>query len=110
VLRELRGGDYPGREDALALLDKVRRLVINREVFEVAGAYVAEKLMPGPAGVGDNLHLALASYHGAEFLLTWNIRHLANLNKLRHLEVINRRLLLPVPRILTPELLWFEET
>ena len=46
--------------------------------------------------------LAMASMHRVEFLLTWNINHLANANKTRHLSVLNARLGLPVPIITTP--------
>ena len=51
------------------------------------------------------LHLAMASTHTIDYLLTWNIRHLANANKTRHLSVLNGRLGLPSPIITTPELL-----
>ena len=41
--------------------------------------------------------------------LTWNLRHLANPNKVEHMTVINRRLGLLTPVILSPELLWNED-
>jgi hypothetical protein len=47
--------------------------------------------------------------HEFDFLLTWNIRHLANPNKLAHLTVVNRRLGLLTPQVVTPEMLWLEE-
>jgi hypothetical protein len=58
---------------------------------------------------GDAAHLAVASYHGVDYLLTWNCRHLANANKFEHIRVINRRLGLMTPELVTPEQL-FEET
>ena len=57
--------------------------------------------MPAEAG-GDAVHLALASMHSIDFLLTWNCRHLANANKIQHLTVLNARLGLHVPVITTP--------
>ena len=66
--------------------------------------------MPGPVGRGDSIHVALASYHEVDFLLTWNIRHLANPNKQEHLVTVNRRLALLTPTIVTPEMLWLEES
>lgn len=46
-----------------------------------------------PAGAeGDAMHVAVASMHRMEFLLSWNCRHLANANKIRHLGVLLRRL------------------
>ncbi len=44
-----------------------------------------------------------------DFLRTWNIRHLANPNRTDHLIVINRRLGLLTPAIVTPEMLWLED-
>jgi hypothetical protein len=44
-----------------------------------------------------------------DFLLIWNIRHWANPNKTAQLPVVNRRLGLRAPQIVTPEMLWLEE-
>jgi len=45
-----------------------------------------------------------------DFLLTWNIHHLANARKRAHIRVINSRLHLPIPEIITPlELLLTED-
>jgi hypothetical protein len=71
------------------------------------GLLFEEHLVPSDVS-GDALHLAVACVHEVDFLLTWNIRHLANPNKLDHLTVINRRLGLLTPQIVTPEMLWLE--
>ena len=51
---------------------------------------------------GDALHLALASYHKAHVLLTWNCGHLANANEFHHIRVVNFELGLPTPILATP--------
>ncbi|WP_196519639.1 hypothetical protein [Nostoc sp. WHI] len=51
--------------------------------------------------LGDALHLALASYHKCDFLLTWNCRHLANANKFGHIRRLNVMLGLFVPTLVT---------
>jgi len=59
--------------------------------------------------LGDALHLALTSYHGCHFLLTWNCVHLANANKFEHIRHVNTLLGLYVPLLTTPvELLTWE--
>ena len=68
---------------------------------DVVSAYMEHRLVPADAA-GDAAHLAIASMHGIDFLLTWNIRHLANADKFQHLSVINGRLGLHVPTITTP--------
>ena len=52
--------------------------------------------------LGDALHLALASYHKFDYLLTWNCEHLANANKAGHIRWINTVLGLYVPMLITP--------
>ncbi len=47
-----------------------------------AGSVLAERLQalaafPTKAGV-DALHVAIATVHGMDYLLTWNLRHIAN--------------------------------
>jgi hypothetical protein len=108
VLLELRSGEWPGQADAIAIMEPLPRVEIDDEVLAVAARYVAERLVPADVA-GDATHLAAASMHEMDFLLTWNIRHLANPNKQEHLMVINRRLGLIAPVIVTPEMLWMED-
>ena len=107
VMDELNKSDWPGKNDALAIIKSLPRLPVNQEVTAVAQRYVEERLVPQGLG-GDALHLATACVYEIDFLLTWNIRHLANPNKQEHLTVINRRLGLLTPLIVTPEMLWLE--
>jgi hypothetical protein len=51
---------------------------------------------------GDALHLALASWHKCDYLLTWNCKHIANANKAGHVKRINTKLDLHVPQLYTP--------
>jgi hypothetical protein len=108
VLLELRQGDWPGQAEAISLIEPFPRLPVDEEVLAVAKRYIAERLVPADLA-GDAAHLAIACVHEMDFLLTWNIRHLANPNKTDHLTVINRRLGLLTPAIVTPEMLWMED-
>lgn len=60
--------------------------------------------------MGDSFHLAFASVHEVDHLLTWNCQHLANPFKVAHITAINRRLGLLTPTILTPQMLVEETT
>jgi hypothetical protein len=101
VLRELRDGDYPAREPALALVGSVPLLTITPAIAEIVETYFRHRLMPVDPQ-GDALHLALASYHRCDFLVTWNCRHLANANKFGHIRRVNTLLGLFVPILSTP--------
>jgi hypothetical protein len=108
VIDELRRGDYPGQQDAVALALSVPLLPVVPEVREIAEAYAAHHVMPrDPAG--DALHLAMASWWKCDFLLTWNCEHLANANKFEHIRKVNALLGLFVPTLTTPLELLGEE-
>lgn len=108
VALELAQGAWAGKAEALALIQALPRLALTAEVEAVARRYVEERLVPADLA-GDAAHLAVACVHEVDFLLTWNIRHLANPHKLTHLIVINRRMGLLTPQIVTPEMLWLED-
>lgn len=76
-------------------------MAIVRVRLDIVATYVEHQLMPARFG-GDALHLAYASYYRMDFLMTWNCEHLANGNKKDHIRVINTRLGLYVPEIITP--------
>jgi predicted nucleic acid-binding protein len=101
VLEELASG---ATEQSTARLDLVRGLLLvplDAAIAEIVEVYVQHQLMPrNPAG--DALHLALASYHKCDFLVTWNCQHLANANKFGHIRRVNTMLGLYVPALVTP--------
>jgi len=104
VLDELSAGDYLGRDACVALVGELSLLAVGPDVIEIAEVYQTRGLMPKHPSA-DALHLALASYYRMDYLLTWNCRHLANANKSRHLRVLNERMGLSVPNLVTPDLL-----
>jgi predicted nucleic acid-binding protein len=108
TLAELKAGSYRGQEQAMELVESLPLLDITDEVYGIAELYVRHRLMPAPAA-GDALHLALASVSEIDYLLTWNVRHLANPNKVEHMTIINRRLGLLSPVIISPDGLWIED-
>ncbi len=101
VLDELAGGLPERGELRLSLVRHLPLLPIESAILEIVQAYVGYKLMPSDPG-GDAMHLALASYHKCDFLVTWNCRHLANANKFGHIRRVNAMLGLFVPSLVTP--------
>ncbi len=101
VLDELQSGDYPNKEAAIGLVRDLPLLPVVVAIAEIVQAYIQHRVMlSNPAG--DALHLALASYHKCDFLLTWNCDHLANANKYGHIRRVNTLLGLYVPMLVTP--------
>jgi hypothetical protein len=102
TLDELSEGNYPTKTECLELINSIPLLEVNDEVLEIAEVYWKHQLMPR-LPVRDGLHLATASFYHMDFLLTWNCRHLANANKMKHLLRVNQLLNLPSPQLVTPE-------
>ena len=101
VLDELAGGLPERGAKRLAFVRDLPILPVEPAIAEIVQAYIRHKVMPAdPAG--DALHLALASYHKCDFLVTWNCRHLANANKFGSIRRVNTLLGLFVPALVTP--------
>jgi len=77
VLIEASRGDKDAAERRLASLEDIPELVIDEETQGLAERFVAEGCMPPLAGA-DALHVAVATVHGIDYLLTWNCRHIDN--------------------------------
>jgi hypothetical protein len=101
VLDELERGDHSNKADKIDLLLGVRMVEVAEETDEIVEVYLRHKLMPKDLA-GDARHLAVASFHKCDYLLTWNCRHLANANKVGHIRRINAMLGLPTPQLVTP--------
>ena len=109
VMVELERGEYPHQSEAIDLLRELPLLLIESRVRDAAAEYIRHHVMPSDPQ-GDALHLAIASVHECDFLLTWNCRHLANANKIGHIQKVNTALGLFVPKLITPLELLPEES
>jgi len=101
VLEELERGAFPGRADAILMIQEITPLQITDDIRQIVREYIDRKLMPADPS-GDALHLAVASFYGCDFLATWNCKHLANANKFAEIARINGILGLAVPALVTP--------
>jgi hypothetical protein len=84
VVEEASLGDPEQVRRRLDALRGVERLPVTDRVTELAEAFLNTGAMPRDAA-RDAVHLAVASCHDMDFLLTWNFRHLANAQILRRL-------------------------
>jgi len=109
VKSELDAGEFPNRSDMLALASRLPLLTLNDAIAEAVDAYISHHVMPTDPG-GDALHLAAASFHRCDFLVTWNCRHIANANKFGHIRRVNGILGLGNPALVTPLELLNEDT
>jgi hypothetical protein len=69
---------------------------------------VEQGIVPAKAAE-DALHIAVATIHGVDYLLTWNCRHIANPEIQRNIAAYLEQIGLFLPFICTPEELLGEE-
>ncbi len=105
---EVSAGNHPYKEKILKeCISGLEVLPPHEYLDEIVHVYIENHLMPRGA-TGDAVHLAYSSFYKADFLLTWNCNHLANANKRQHIAIINTRLSLSIPEIVTPMELFTE--
>jgi predicted nucleic acid-binding protein len=77
VVEEVQSGDPSAAERRLAAIASLPILETNEAAEALAQMLIDEGHIPTES-VEDALHLALATVHGMDFLLTWNFRHINN--------------------------------
>ena len=77
TLNEAGEGDPEMAKARLELLGGIRILPVTEAVAELARILVTSGLVPAIASP-DAVHIALASVHQIDFLVTWNFKHIAN--------------------------------
>jgi len=108
VITELSQPGFRQCEEALKFIQGLPVLQIDPRVLKLAGILIDERVMPQPV-TGDATHVAVSAVAGIEYVLSWNVQHLANPNKVIHLGKICAREGYVAPRILTPESLWEDD-
>ena len=77
VREEIERGDPEVASSRLATLTGMAALTISDEARDLAKMIVENGLMPRQF-TEDALHIAIAAMHGVDYVLTWNFRHLNN--------------------------------
>ncbi len=77
VIQEASAGDEQAIQRRLQMLEDLPLLQLNEHAVTLARTLIDEGTLPSQAA-GDALHIAIATVHGMDYLLTWNLKHLAN--------------------------------
>lgn len=102
VLEEIEKGDAGAAKKRIDAAQTFLQLQMSRDVADLAAEYVRAIAIPGRAYT-DAIHVALAVWHGMDYLVTWNCTHIAGARAQRELRQINDRNGLFTPGICTPE-------
>ncbi len=77
VIEEAGDGDPEAARARLAALESVRVIRVGDEAMALGRVLVDAHAFPADAAA-DAVHAAIAALNGVDYLVTWNMRHLAN--------------------------------
>ena len=109
VRRELERVPEPHRTGYLNLVRALEQVELTDEAAILADGYLARGIFHRKY-IGDALHVAVASVHKIDYLVTWNFGHLANVRRQARIRLFNTAAGFFVPQIVTPEFLVSELT
>jgi len=104
VTRELERIDEPHRSGYLNLIKPLEQLEVVEEAAILAEGYISRGIFHRKF-MADAVHVALASFHKIDYLVTWNFGHLANVRKQARIRLFNTSAGFFSPAIVTPEFL-----
>ncbi|HXH69189.1 MAG TPA: hypothetical protein VNI60_02460 [Pyrinomonadaceae bacterium] len=104
VKRELEQVTEPHRTGYLKLISPLETLELAEEVSILADGYISRGIFHRRF-IADALHVAFASFHKIDYLVTWNFGHLANVRRQARIRLFNTAAGFFVPMIVTPEFL-----
>jgi hypothetical protein len=102
VLDEAAIGDPAKAAERLAVLSQAVLLDLTPAALDFTHDIIQSRILPGDAGV-DAAHIAIATAHEMDILLTWNCRHIANAANQHPLQRLAGASGLRLPIICTPD-------
>jgi len=108
VLDEIAQGDPVAASQRMEKARTLPEMPITDEIRALANLLVARNLVPSSSAT-DAVHLAAAAFYRADYLVTWNQKHLDNLALGSRVEELIRGWGLSPAKVITPERL-LEET
>lgn len=61
---------------------------VTEDTVELAMTYIKESVV-GKTSFDDCLHIALATIHKADYLISWNFKHIVNVERIRGYNSVN---------------------
>jgi predicted nucleic acid-binding protein len=101
VIDEVARGDSEIALKRLEITNGIPQVALNQAVRSLAAQFLARSNLP-PKASDDAVHMAAATVHGLNYLLTWNCKHIANAQIQRKLEEISLDFGYRLPVICTP--------
>ncbi len=101
VLDEVARGDAEMAVKRLEMLEGLPLVELNQAVRNLSAQFLTRSNLPAKAS-DDAVHIAAATVHRLDYLLTWNCKHIANAQIQRKLAEISLDFGYQLPIICTP--------
>jgi predicted nucleic acid-binding protein len=101
VVKETSQGDAQIASQRLEIICNLALLDLNQSVLDLAEQFLERSTLPAKADV-DAVHIAAATVHGMNYLMTWNCKHIANAQIQRKLAEISLDFGYELPILCTP--------
>ena len=80
---------------------KTERIILDTECIQLAKDYIKEKAISAKS-FNDALHIAIATVNRLDVLVSWNFKHIVNLDRIRLYNSVNLKNGYPFMEIRTP--------
>ena len=70
--------------------ENLRRVEVTDEAIDLAKTYIDENVV-GKTNFNDCVHIALATIHKVDILVSWNFKHIVNVYRIRGYNAVNLR-------------------
>ena len=102
VLFELEGAPENVREVLNRVIeDKIEYVFRNEELMSLANVYLKEGVI-AENSISDARHIAIATVEKVDVLVSWNFKHIVNLNRIHLINSVNLKLGYPMLEIRSP--------
>lgn len=81
--------------------ENVEFIDTSDRALELADLYLQENVV-GKASLSDCIHIALATLHHADVLVSWNFKHIVNVHRIRGYNAVNYKFGHKILEIRTP--------
>jgi len=87
VKQEISRGDVLAAKRRLSLVENLPLLMVTDNAGDIARQLIEGKAIPEKSAE-DALHIGIAASQGMDYLLSWNFKHICNLEKKKKIEEI----------------------
>lgn len=84
-----------------SFFNKFEFIQVDKRCIELANAYIKEKALTIKS-INDAIHIATATINKVDVIVSWNFKHIVNLNRIRIFNAVNLKNGFSIMEIRTP--------